>query len=120
MLKESTQWLLFLLAGLVMLAVLGVHYGVMHLSGLTVGETHAQVLSFKSVHARSGQVFYLVVYLTLLVAALYHGLYGLRAIVFEISAIPEGLRKAIGLLLVVAGWGFFFFGSWAIIKGFLG
>jgi succinate dehydrogenase hydrophobic anchor subunit len=119
MLKESTQWYLFLLAGLVLLAVLGIHYGVMHLGGL-FGYPRSEVLSFGSVHERSGQVFFLVVYLILLVAALYHGLYGLRAIIFELSATPVWLRRTINVVLIVAGWGFFFFGSWAIIAGFLG
>lgn len=118
MFSESTKWYLFLLAGLVLLIVLGVHYGVMHLGGL-FGIPRSEVLTFSSVSARSGQVFYMTVYLILLAAALYHGLYGLRAVVYEISALPWGLRRAVGRVLAVAGFGFFIYGSWAIITGFL-
>ena len=118
MIKESTQWFLFLLAGLAMAVVLGIHYGVMHIGGL-FGIPRSEVLTFASVNARSGQAFYLTVYLILLPAALYHGLYGLRAILFEISALPQWLRKTITVILILAGWGFFFYGSWAIITGFL-
>jgi len=118
MIRESTLWYLFLLAGLVLLAVLGIHYGVMHLGGL-FGVPRAEVLSFASVSARSGKVFYMVVYLILLAAALYHGLYGLRAVVYELSSLPWGLRRTVGRLLAVAGVAFFIYGSWAIISGFM-
>ncbi|MBW7995013.1 MAG: hypothetical protein FVQ81_00290 [Candidatus Glassbacteria bacterium] len=117
--RESTLWLMHLAAGAVMLVVLGIHFGVMHVGGL-IGIPRGEVLTFASVDARSGMAFYLAVYLILLVAALYHGLYGLRSIVFELSFIGPGPRKAINVLLVGAGWGFFFYGAWAIIAGFLG
>ncbi|MFH1068221.1 MAG: hypothetical protein V1794_01255 [Candidatus Glassbacteria bacterium] len=113
--RESTLWLFHLLAGAVMLVVLGVHFGVMHL-----GEAHEQVLTFTSVSARSGMSFYLVVYLVLLAAALYHGLYGFRSIVFELSFVGPGARKTINVLLVLGGWVFFFYGAYAIIAGFVG
>jgi succinate dehydrogenase / fumarate reductase membrane anchor subunit len=117
--KESTLWLMHLAAGAVMLVVLGIHFGVMHVGGL-VDIPRDEVLNFASVDARSGMMFYVLVYLVLLVAALYHGLYGLRSIVFEISAIGPSARRAINVLLVLAGWGFFFYGAWAIIAGYLG
>ena len=117
--RESTLWLMHLTAGAVMLVVLGIHFGVMHLGGL-FGYMPGEVLTFASVKARSGTAFFTVVYLVLLVAALYHGLYGLRSIIFELSFIGPGLRKTINVLLVLAGWGFFFFGAIAIIAGYLG
>jgi succinate dehydrogenase hydrophobic anchor subunit len=117
--RESTLWLMHLAAGGVMLAVLGIHFGVMHLGGL-LGYAPGEALTFTSVEARSGQLFYVVVYLVLLGVALYHGLYGLRSILFELSAIGHKLRRSINLLLVVAGWGFFFYGSWVILTGYLG
>ncbi len=117
--RESTLWLMHLGAGAVMLVVLGIHFGVMHTGGL-IGIDRTEVLTFASVEARSGQLFYVVVYLTLLVVALYHGLYGLRSILFELSAIGSTLRRTINLLLVLAGWGFFFYGAWAILAGYLG
>jgi len=117
--RESTLWLMHLTAGAVMLVVLGIHFGVMHLGGL-FGYAPGEVLTFTSVNERSGQLFYVVVYMILLVAALYHGLYGLRSILYELSFIGPALRKTINVLLVLAGWGFFFFGAAAIIAGFLG
>jgi succinate dehydrogenase / fumarate reductase membrane anchor subunit len=117
--RESTLWMLHLLAGAVMLAVLGIHFGVMH-AGELFGIPRAEVLTFPSVHARSGMVFYLVVYLILLAAALYHALYGLRSIIFEMSFIKTGARKAINFLLVLGGWCFFFYGAYVIISGYAG
>lgn len=117
--RESTLWMLHLLAGAVMLAVLGIHFGVMH-AGELFGIPRAEVLTFASVDLRSGRAFYLVVYLILLVAALYHGLYGFRSIIFEMSFIGPDLRKAINFLLVLGGWCFFFYGAYVIIAGFIG
>lgn len=116
--RESTLWMLHLLAGAVMLVVLGIHFGVMH-TGELFGIPSEEILTFASVDARSGMSFYLVVYLILLAAALYHGLYGFRSIVFEISFIGPGVRKAISFILVLGGWGFFFYGAYAIIAGFV-
>lgn len=116
--RESTLWMLHLLAGAVMLTVLGIHFGVMH-TGELFGIPRNEVLTFASVHARSGMTFYLVVYLILLAAALYHALYGLRSIIFELSLIRRA-RKAINFLLVLGGWCFFFYGAYVIISGYAG
>ena len=117
--RESTLWLFHLLAGAVLLTVLGVHYGVMHLSNL-FGIDHATVLSFSSVSGRSSRLFYLAVYLVLLPAALYHGLYGLRSLIFELSFIGPVLRRWISRILILSGSGFLIYGAYAIIAGFLG
>ncbi len=116
--RESTLWLLHLTAGAAMLFLLGVHYGVMHLGGL-FGIPREQVLTFASVQGRTGQPFYLVVYLLLLTAALYHGIYGLRSMLAEYEGIGPGARKAINFLLQFSGWVFFCYGAYTIIAGFM-
>jgi len=117
--RESTLWFLHLFAGAVMLVVLGIHFGVMHTSGL-LGIDHSEVLSYSSVAYRSGKLFYLVVYMVLLVAALYHSLYGLRSLIFELTLVGPAAKRVINIILILCGWGFFFYGSYAIIAGFLG
>ena len=117
--RESTLWLLHLFCGAVLVVVLGIHYGVMHLGGL-FGIPRDQVLTFASVSARSEMPFYLVVYLILLAAGLYHGLYGLRSIILEVSAIGTACQRVLNVLLIISGWGFFAYGAYAIIAGFLG
>jgi len=44
--------------------------------------------------------------------ALYHGLYGLRTILFELTLKP-GVEKAVSLVLLVVGLGLFGLGAWA-------
>ncbi|MEA2063933.1 MAG: hypothetical protein U9P14_09570 [Gemmatimonadota bacterium] len=117
--RESTLWTLHLLTGCILAVVLGIHFGVMHLGGL-FGIDRAGVLTFASVSTRSGMPFYLVVYLVLLAAALYHGLYGLRSIVLEVTVLGPVLQKTISVILILGGLGFFAYGSLAIIFGFLG
>ena len=117
--RESRLWILHLVAGAVMLVVLGIHFGVMHTSEL-FGINRVEVLTFPSVQARSGMAFFLVVYLILLAAALYHSLYGLRSLIFELSIIGPTIRKTINIILTISGWGFFFWGSYVIIAGFVG
>ena len=117
--RESTLWLLHLLCGAVMVVTLGIHFGVMHV-GRIFGIPHDEVLTFASVAGRSKMPFYLVVYLVLLAAALYHGLYGLRSIIFEITAVGPTIKRLCNVLFIIGGWGFFTYGAYAIIKGFLG
>ena len=117
--RESTLWLLHLLCGAVILVTLGIHFGIMHVGGI-FGISHDEVLTFASVAGRSKMPFYLVVYLVLLAAALYHGLYGLRSIIFEITAIGPTVKRLFNVLFIIGGWGFFAYGAYAIITGFLG
>ncbi len=116
--RESTLWMLHLAAGAVLLVVLGIHYGVMHLGEL-FDIPRATVLSFPSVQTRSHNPFYLLVYISLLVAALYHGLYGLRSLICELSIIRQAARKVISILIVLSGCGFFCYAAYAIIAGFV-
>ncbi|MBN2290618.1 MAG: hypothetical protein JXQ83_14885 [Candidatus Glassbacteria bacterium] len=117
--RESTLWLLHLLCGAVLVIVLGTHFGVMHVGGL-LGIPHDEVLTFASVSVRSQMPFYLAVYMLLLAAGLYHGLYGLRSIVLEVAALGTAGQKVLNVLLIIGGWGFFAFGAYVIIAGFLG
>jgi len=117
--RESTLWMLHLLCGAVILMTLGIHFGVMHIGGI-FGIPHNEVLSFASVSGRSEMSFYLVIYLILLAAALYHGLYGLRSIIFEVTAIGAAAQRSFNIILIISGWGFFAYGAYAIIAGFLG
>lgn len=117
--RESRLWMLHLICGGVMVIVLGIHYAVMHTSEL-LGMSRSEVLSFESVHTRAGSPFFVTVYLILLAAALYHGLYGLRSIIYEINGLGEGARKGLSVLIIICGWAFFALGAWAILTGLIG
>ena len=58
-----------------------------------------------------------LVILVLLGAALFHGLYGFRNIVFELNP-ADGLKKAINAVLTLGGLGLFGFGAWAAWASF--
>ena len=61
---------------------------------------------------RDGSLFFTVTYILLLGVALYHGLYGLRTILFELTLKPA-LEKAVTFVLLVVGLGLFGLGTWA-------
>jgi succinate dehydrogenase / fumarate reductase membrane anchor subunit len=62
--------------------------------------------------ARAKSTFFAIAYVVLLGAALFHGLYGARNILFELGPSPALKRAANGVLLV-AGLGLFVLGAWA-------
>jgi len=95
-------WLLSLLAGVALVALLGVHMVVQHFDAVlrALGWTQGPpVRSFAAVAARSRSVAWGVGYGLLLLFALYHGLYGLRGILLEVW--PRAARPLTAL--VIAG-----------------
>jgi succinate dehydrogenase / fumarate reductase membrane anchor subunit len=59
-------------------------------------------------------MFFTVSYILLLGVALYHGLYGLRTILFELT-LSRVTEKVISAILLVLGLGLFGLGTWAAI-----
>ena len=114
--RETKYWTWHMAAGVVILFLLGLHMLIMHLGGTTHlfapdgGEAISKVNSL----FRDGKLFFTVTYVLLLGVALYHGLYGLRTILFELTLKPAA-EKAITLLFLVVGVGLFGFGAWAAI-----
>jgi succinate dehydrogenase hydrophobic anchor subunit len=120
--KESTLWFLFILAGALIVVLVGIHMVTMHLDKVTaaIGLTPKDnpVLSHESVLTRSRSIFHVIVYMLLLATALFHGLYGFRSIVYELP-INALLRKATDIVVTVAGVLFFICGATAIILGYI-
>lgn len=98
------------MAGILIIVTLTVHMGVMHLDGILGME---DVLSYDSTVARGRDIFYATVYTILLGAALYHGLYGLRTILFELS-LRRGVERIISWAFLLFGIVTFVYGFWAI------
>ncbi|HNW59863.1 MAG TPA: hypothetical protein PKI62_09325 [bacterium] len=110
--RESTLWFWHILAGAVILVLLGLHMAIMHLDeilGLYMDPT-----GWESVIARSQQGFFMVTYILLLGAALYHGLYGLRTILFELN-LRKGTQKLITWFLLIGGLFLFVYGTYVAI-----
>jgi succinate dehydrogenase hydrophobic anchor subunit len=59
-------------------------------------------------------VGFLVIYIALLGVALYHGLYGLRNILYELDPSP-GFKRFMGVAILVVGIALMAVGTWAAI-----
>ena len=114
--KETAYWIWFIIAGIVLFCLVGLHMMIMHLNGLVGIFNPAGTVStaWENVMFRNQSLFFTVTYIMMLAAALYHGLYGLRTILLEL-----GLRKAAQHLVTVFFWivgiGLFIFGTYAAL-----
>jgi len=112
--RDQRLWTWHVAAGLVILVFLGLHMTVMHLDVLIgiFNPDDPHPIAWANVVARARMGFFTVSYIVLLGAALFHGLYGFRNIVFELG-IGRGLKAALNVVLVLGGVGLFVFGAWA-------
>jgi len=112
--RETKYWTWHMAAGVVILFLLGLHMLIMHTGGIThwfAPEAGGAVSKENSLF-RDKQVFFTLTYVLLLGVALYHGLYGLRTILFELTLKPA-CEKAVTAFLLVLGIGLFGLGTWA-------
>ncbi len=114
--RETKYWTWHMAAGVVILFLLGLHMLIMHTGGIThwFAPHGGEAISKENSLARDGMLFFTVTYVLLLLVALYHGLYGLRTILFELTLKPA-LEKAVSVVLVVVGLGLLGLGTWAAI-----
>jgi len=117
--REQRWWTWHLGAGAVILVLLGLHMVIMHLDAIAgvFNRAGSLPIDWANVVERARSSFFMVTYVLLLGAALFHGLYGFRTIVFELNP-AAGLRKAITAVLVIGGVGLFALGTWAAIASF--
>lgn len=116
--RERSLWTLHIAAGLAVLVLLGLHMAVMHLTAVlglsSMNPAGHDPLAWENVVHRGQQILITLSYLLLLGVALYHGLYGLRNILFELTASAE-YRRFLSIALLVVGVGMFVLGSWAAL-----
>ena len=112
--RDQRLWTWHLLAGLIILVFLGLHMAVMHLDVLIgiFNPADPHPIAWANVVARAKLGFFTVSYIVLLGAALFHGLYGLRNILFELGPGPA-VKKGLNALLTVGGLVTFVYGAWA-------
>jgi succinate dehydrogenase / fumarate reductase membrane anchor subunit len=117
--RDQGLWTWHLGAGVVILVLLGLHMTIMHLDEIVrvFNAVPGEPIGWANVIARGKSAFFLANYVLLLGAALFHGLYGLRNILFELNP-AAGLKKALNGLFLVAGLALFVFGTWAAWAGF--
>ena len=118
MMRDQKLWTWHLAAGAVILVFLGLHMTVMHLDKIvllaSVNPAGGHPIDWQNVLARGKSAAFAVTYVVLLGAALFHGLYGLRNILFELDP-ARGLKRAIRAVLLIVGIGLFVVGTWAAI-----
>jgi succinate dehydrogenase / fumarate reductase membrane anchor subunit len=112
--RDQRLWTWHVLAGLVILLFLGLHMTIMHLDVLIgiFNPADPHPIAWTNVLARAKMGFFTVSYVVLLGAALFHGLYGFRNILFELG-IGRGLKTAVNAVLLLGGLGLFVFGAWS-------
>lgn len=101
LMRETRLWTWHLLAIPVILVLLGLHFAVQHYAPVFYGVSVEEARSFEAMITRGKDTVQLVLYILLLAAGLYHGLYGTRGIIRELPLSPT-LAKIVdwGILLV--------------------
>ena len=112
--RDQALWTWHVLAGLVIAVLLGLHMTIMHLDVIVgvFNPADPHPIAWANVVARARMGFFTMSYIVLLGAALFHGLYGLRNILFELGP-GRGVKSALNVVLAAGGVGLFAFGAWA-------
>ena len=112
----TKYWTWHMAAGVVLLVLLGVHMLIMHLGGILhwFSPYGKEAISIKNSLYRDSNLYFTITYVLLLAVGLYHGLYGLRTVLFELTLRPYA-EKTITAVLLVLGIGLFGLGTWAAI-----
>jgi succinate dehydrogenase / fumarate reductase membrane anchor subunit len=115
--KETEYWVWHMFAGVMILILLGIHMITMHLGSLLgwFNPAGGDPTDWANLVARARQITYVILYVLLLAAALYHGLYGFRTILFELG-LKAGSQRLVNILFVVAGISLFGLGAWVVAK----
>ena len=121
MMRDQKLWTWHLAAGVVILFLLGLHMTIMHLDAVVhfagLNPSGGHPIDWHNVAARAKSGGFAVTYVLLLGAALFHGLYGLRNILFELNP-ARRLKTAVSVVLLLGGLALFAYGTWAAIASF--
>lgn len=100
-------WILQRLSAVLLVVLLGTHIFVLHF----VPEN--MTINFLGVAARFKSLLYLIIDSGLLAVGLYHGLNGIRNVVFDF-VLAEGTRRILNVLLFIIGLAFLIYGAYAL------
>jgi succinate dehydrogenase / fumarate reductase membrane anchor subunit len=109
--RETRLWSLHILVLPIIAVLLGMHFAVMHYAPVFYGMSVDKAREFSTMIERGKSVTQLVLYILLLAAALYHGLYGVRGIIRELPLSPT-LVKVVDIGIIAFGLFIFAFGSY--------
>ncbi|MBK8617094.1 MAG: hypothetical protein IPN96_08265 [Anaerolineales bacterium] len=109
--RETRLWSWHLLVIPIIIVLLGLHFAVMHYAPVFYGVSVEEARNFETMIERGRSVAQLVLYILLLAAGLYHGLYGLRGIIRELPLTPA-LGKIVDISVIGFGLFIFAFGTY--------
>lgn len=109
--RETRLWSLHILVIPIIAVLLGMHFALMHYAPVFYGMSVEKAREFGTMIERGRSVAQLVLYILLLAAGLYHGLYGLRGILRELPLTP-GLAKAVDYGVLLLGLAVFALGTY--------
>ncbi len=109
--RETRLWSWHLLVIPIIIVLLGAHFAVMHYAPVFYGVSVEEARNFETMIERGKSVAQLALYILLLAAALYHGLYGLRGIIRELPMSPA-IGKIVDMAVIGLGLFIFAFGAY--------
>jgi succinate dehydrogenase hydrophobic anchor subunit len=114
--RETSGWTWFIIAGIVIFILGGLHVMTVHMNAILgiFNPASPDAVAWENVSWRCGNLFFTVTYIFLLAAVLYHGFFGLRTILFELGP-SQGRQRFITKFLWCAGIVLFVIGTYAAI-----
>lgn len=109
--RETRLWSLHILVLPIIAVLLGMHFAVMHYAPVFYGMSVEKAREFDTMIERGKSITQLVLYILLLAAGLYHGLYGLRGILRELPLTPV-LVKVVDAGVLIFGLIIFALGTY--------
>ncbi|MCC7119490.1 MAG: hypothetical protein IT310_13275 [Anaerolineales bacterium] len=100
--RETRFWSLHILVVPLILILLGAHFAIMHYAPIFYAMSVEKAREFATMIERGKSVGQFVIYILLLAAGLYHGLYGTRGILRELP-LPATLAKWVDVGMVIFG-----------------
>ena len=109
--RETRLWSLHILVLPIIAVLLGMHFAVMHYAPVFYGMSVEEAREFGTMIERGKSITQLVLYILLLAAGLYHGMYGVRGIIRELPLTPT-LAKIVDIGIVLFGLFIFALGTY--------
>jgi succinate dehydrogenase hydrophobic anchor subunit len=114
--KESTLWFLQIVTALVLVIAIPIHLHNFSTLLRPIGAPgYALALSWEFVRSRAKDILYTITYTALLGAATYHGMYGVRSILYEFT-LRKSYEQMVSIICLLAGAGLFTFGAYVAIR----
>ncbi len=109
--RETRLWSLHILVLPIIAVLLGMHFAVMHYAPVFYGMSVEEAREFGTMIERGKSITQLILYILLLAAGLYHGMYGVRGIIRELPLSPT-LAKIVDIGIVSFGLFIFALGTY--------